>query len=326
MNILLTNLSFHATNDIIKEIRRGKYSKSILVGTSIYPYGYTSASLFVDEFIRQPSYYPEKDYVEFIIKTCRKYNIDLIFAIDEDEIKILSHYVNSIPAKLILPRFEIINMFCDKKCANDNISSLNIDIPKYILTNADLQNIANGKIITRKRVSCASLGIKIYDTSNIQDISLLSNANNIIQEYINGTEYCVDVFCDNSGTPKLIVPRKRIAIRGGTTHKCLIEKNEPLISLCKKICEAFVLPGLSNMQFIVENNSNKVFFLEVNPRIGATTIATSMSSVNLIELFIDHFCFGENLKDLTFYMDKVKWGSFISRYYCETICESYENE
>lgn len=327
MNILLTNLSYHATNDIIKLIKNSGFKNAYIIGSSEYPYGYTSASLFVDKFIKQPSLKDPNQYLKFIIKSCQNYKVDILFAIDEDEIKLLSKYKAMIPATFITPSSSAIELFCNKKNANDQIAKLNINIPKYINSREDLEGIASGKIISRKCISCASLGITKYNINESLDLTTIINHNDcIVQELISGVEYCIDVFSDKNGIPKLIVPRKRVAIRGGTTHKCLIEKNEKLIALCQKICKKYKLFGLSNIQFMVENDTNKIFFLEVNPRIGATTIATSLASINLIELFINHFHLGKELETYDYYMNKVKWGSFISRYYTETICLDYKDE
>lgn len=325
MNIFLTNLSYHATNDIIKLIKNCKYNDAYIVGSSEYPYGYTSASLFVDKFIFQPPLVPNNEYIDFIIKTCHDYKIDILFAIDEDEIKLLSKHKEIIPAVFITPSSDVIELFCNKKIANAHIAELGINIPKYINSQKDLSGITSRKIISRKCISCASLGIKRYDIDETLDLDAITSSDCIIQELINGIEYCVDVFCDRNGVPKIIVPRKRVAIRGGTTHKCLIEKNERLISLCKTICSRYKLYGLSNMQFMIENGTDKIFFLEVNPRVGATTIATSLTSINLIGLFINHFFYGEELETYEYYMNKVKWGAFISRYYAETICLDYKD-
>lgn len=325
MNIFLTNLSYHATNDIIKLIKNSEFNDAYIVGSSEYPYGYTSASTFVDKLIFQPALVPNNDYLNFIINTCKNYKIDILFAIDEDEIKLLSKYKKFIPAIFITPSPDVIEIFCNKKIANEHIAKLGINIPKYINSQKDLNGIISGKIISRKCISCASLGIKRYDIDESLDLNSIMNSDNIVQELINGVEYCVDVFCDKTGIPKIIVPRKRVAIRGGTTHKCLIERNERLISLSKRICSEYKLFGLSNMQFMIENGTDNIFFLEVNPRIGATTIATSLSSVNLIELFINHFLFGKELETYDYYMNKVKWGAFISRYYAETICVDYKD-
>lgn len=327
MNILLTNLSYHATNDIIKLIKNSEFKNAYIIGSSEYPYGYTSASLFVDKFIKQPSLKDHNQYLKFIIKSCQNYKVDILFAIDEDEIKLLSKFKTMIPATFVTPSSSTIELFCNKKNANDQIAKLNINIPKNVHSREDLERIASGKIISRKCISCASLGITKYNINESLDLTTIINHDDcIVQELISGIEYSIDVFSDKNGIPKLIVPRKRVAIRGGTTHKCLIEKNEKLIALCQKICKKYKLFGLSNIQFMVENETNKIFFLEVNPRIGATTIATSLASVNLIELFINHFHLGKELETYDYYMNKVKWGAFISRYYTETICWDYKDE
>ncbi len=326
MNILITNLSYHASMDIIKLLKSIDKINFFIIGTSTLPYGNTSASKFVDKFIFQPPFAPELKYLEFIIKLCNQEQIDILFAIDEYEIKILSKYKDLIPAKFICPESDIIELFCDKEKANQAMKKLSINIPKSIESNADLNDINSNTIISRKKVSCASLGIKRFNINEIENVQDLITESTILQENILGMEYCVDVFCNKNGIPLIIVPRDRIAIRGGTTHKCSLIRNEKLISICKKICYNYKLPGFSNIQFIVEDKTNKIYFLEVNPRIGATTIASSLGSFNWIELFINHFYYDKPLENFEDNMNKVKWGAFISRYYEETICLKEEND
>ena len=171
------------------------------------------------------------------------------------------------------------------------------------------------KVIIRDRVSCGSLGIKIIEKEDFHKIKTYFNDKFFIQEFINGREYTVDIFSDRSGTPKLIVPRERVAIRSGISYKCKIEYNIKLIEISRMICNKYKMPAFSNIQFIIDDKTDNIYFIEVNPRIGATSIATSLVSVNLAELFINHFYYKKKLNSFEYYMKQVKWGAFISRYY-----------
>ena len=135
-----------------------------------------------------------------------------------------------------------------------------------------------------------------------------------------GKEYTVDVFSDIKGNPKMIIPRERIEIKQGISFKCRIEFNQRLINTCQKIYKKYHLPGITNVQFI--STVDKDYFIELNPRIGGTTIASILSSFNYTEQLIKNVLFNVPLNSYNEYMNKVAWGSIISRYYEENILSS----
>ena len=51
----------------------------------------------------------------------------------------------------------------------------------------------------------------------------------IIQEFLDGQEYTIDIFTDFSGRPLCAVPRERLEVRGGEVAKSLTVKDEALI-------------------------------------------------------------------------------------------------
>ena len=56
----------------------------------------------------------------------------------------------------------------------------------------------------------------------------------ITQEYINGELYTVDMLCDKQGNSAFDYSRRTLAQKDGTDFKCVVERNEQLISLCNK--------------------------------------------------------------------------------------------
>src|SRR6185436_5453093 len=62
----------------------------------------------------------------------------------------------------------------------------------------------------------------------------------VVQEYLDGPEFTIDMLCDFSGRPLSIVPRERVVIRAGVTDRGRTSKDARLIALAESC--ASVLP------------------------------------------------------------------------------------
>ena len=86
----------------------------------------------------------------------------------------------------------------------------------------------------------------------------------IVQEFLSGPEYTIDVLCDPRGRPMSIVPRERVVIRSGVIDRGRTVKSRPLMELAEHVCEAFVFTGALNIQCRMRGSEAAVF--EINPR------------------------------------------------------------
>ena len=103
---------------------------------------------------------------------------------------------------------ESVLSFKDKYFATQEMSKYGIYIPHNIMNYSEFINTNNTKFIKRKRISCCSRGITIFDRTEItENYSFFSNEY-ITQEFINGTLYTVDVFVIK-WKPCSIIPRKK---------------------------------------------------------------------------------------------------------------------
>jgi len=96
----------------------------------------------------------------------------------------------------------------------------------------------------------------------------------IVQEYLAGPEFTIDVLCDARGRPVSIVPRERVVIRAGVIDRGRTVKCGALIALAERVCDAFVFTGALNIQCRMRGDVAAVF--EINPRFSggiALTIA-----------------------------------------------------
>ena len=125
----------------------------------------------------------------------------------------------------------------------------------------------------------------------------------------------MNILNDLKGNPLIIVPRKRLEVKAGVATKVEITKDEKMINDCKKILSKFKIPGFCNVQFI-KTKSGENYFIELNPRFGGFSISSSLSSINMVELFLKLGNIDNNYEEN---MSKVKWNSIVTRYYEEVV-------
>jgi carbamoyl-phosphate synthase large subunit len=86
----------------------------------------------------------------------------------------------------------------------------------------------------------------------------------VLQEYLTGPEFTIDVLCDLDGNPLSIVPRERVVIRAGVIDRGRTVRSEPLVALAKAACRALAFAGPINIQCRMRGETPVIF--EINPR------------------------------------------------------------
>jgi carbamoyl-phosphate synthase large subunit len=86
----------------------------------------------------------------------------------------------------------------------------------------------------------------------------------LVQEYLDGPEFTIDVLCDFDGKPLSIVPRERVVIRAGVIDRGRTVNDQRLIRLAESACAAFRFAGAINIQCRMRYEQPVIF--EINPR------------------------------------------------------------
>jgi carbamoyl-phosphate synthase large subunit len=108
----------------------------------------------------------------------------------------------------------------------------------------------------------------------------------LVQEYLPGEEYTVDVLSDLEGTPLLAVPRIRLETKEGISTKGKVLKDTEIEGLCLQMARHLNLKGPTCMQ-LKRDGAGSLKFLEVNPRIGGGIMFTTLAGVNIPKLLLD---------------------------------------
>jgi len=86
----------------------------------------------------------------------------------------------------------------------------------------------------------------------------------VVQEYLEGPEFTIDMLCDFSGRPLSIVPRERVVIRAGVIDRGRTVKDPRLLDLAAACAGALRFIGAVNIQCRIVGGHPVVF--EINPR------------------------------------------------------------
>ena len=105
----------------------------------------------------------------------------------------------------------------------------------------------------------------------------------LVQEYVPGREYTIDIYRSRDGQVRCIVPRQRLAVRSGEVEKGITVRDESLIQASLKFANLLGdLWGVFCLQCrrAEEKNAPPRFF-EVNPRFGGGTPLSIAAGANL---------------------------------------------
>jgi carbamoyl-phosphate synthase large subunit len=107
----------------------------------------------------------------------------------------------------------------------------------------------------------------------------------VVQEYLDGPEYTIDMFCDRAGEPLSIVPRRRVVIRAGVIDRGHTSDDPALIELGRSCARAFRFVGPINIQCSVVSDGPTVF--EINPRFSGGIPLTIAAGGDFARWLID---------------------------------------
>jgi carbamoyl-phosphate synthase large subunit len=86
----------------------------------------------------------------------------------------------------------------------------------------------------------------------------------VVQEFLDGPEFTLDLMCDFEGGPLSVVPRERAVIRAGVTDRGRTVNDPALIDLALECAQVFDFFGPVNIQCRIVAGRPVVF--EINAR------------------------------------------------------------
>jgi carbamoyl-phosphate synthase large subunit len=209
-------------------------------------------------------------YISDIIEICNKEKIHLIVpTIDTELYKLAENkeLIQSLTNAIVhISNKEVIEICRDKLITQQFFSENNFGVPRMIDENAIAKkNYEFPLFIKPLNGSSSENTFKVNNEKELQ-FFLDYVPNPIVQEFIEGEEYTVDVFTDFHSNPITIVPRLRLATRGGEVLKGIIKKDHEIIREIKNVLE--ILKPFGHITIQCMKTVDGIKFIEINPRFG----------------------------------------------------------
>ncbi|HYL65500.1 MAG TPA: ATP-grasp domain-containing protein, partial [Candidatus Limnocylindrales bacterium] len=163
----------------------------------------------------------------------------------------------------------------NKKETQKQLHSLGIPIPKVYT-----RQTARFPCVVKPSYGSGANGVAIVHNRSEMDRHLAKIKEPIIQEYIDGPEYSVDVFADLNAIPLSIVPRVRIHTESGVSMKGETVYDKKIIDYCELIVRKLHLVGPTCIQCI--KGKNGIRFLEINIRFGGGSVLSLTANPSVV--------------------------------------------
>jgi carbamoyl-phosphate synthase large subunit len=261
-----------------------------------------------DVKVQLPAVYAS-DYIDTLLKVCTQHNVHLLISLNDLELPILAtqkHKFKEIGTIVVVSSPEVIDICFDKVKTAKFIEAHSLRAPKTYVNLDDAIDAINEDelhfpLILKPRWGSGSIGIEIVD--DIDELktvymllnhkvkkSILATASKgnefiMIQQFIKGKEYGLDIMNDLQGNHVMVSVKQKLAMRAGETDKAITIDNPELRCIGNQIGKT--LKHIGNLDCDVLEEDGKYYVLELNPRFGGGFPFSYEAGVNFPKAIIE---------------------------------------
>lgn len=229
----------------------------------------TAPALLYCDFTRQVCGMNEPEYVNQLLRICIEDEIKLIIPTIDTDLMVLSKNVEEFEregTKVLVSKPDKVSICRDKNLTTNFFETCGLLSPK---TYSDYKKY-EGLYPCFIKPKDGSSSIDAYKVNEFDELVIYAEKikDYVIQPYIEGREYTVDIFCDFEGNPLYITPRERVSVRAGEVLKTKICIDERMIQESREIIERFKPCGPITVQLIRQKDTGEDYYIEINPRFG----------------------------------------------------------
>lgn len=228
----------------------------------------TAPALAYCDFTRKVCGMREPSYIGELIEICQTDKIDLIIPTIDTDLLVLSQNKNrfeEIGTRVMISEPDKILICRDKNNTSQFFVNCGLSAPLPVNDYKDY----TGGFPAFIKPKDGSSSINAYKVENAKELEVYAGQveDYIVQPFVSGREYTIDVFCDWNGVPISIVPRERLQVRAGEVLKTQICMDEIMIAEAKELCKSFKPCGPMTVQ-LIRDELGVDWYIEINPRFG----------------------------------------------------------
>lgn len=211
-------------------------------------------------------------HIPALLELVRRERIDAIVPLIDSDLEALSRSAGRFTragAQVIISDVDVIQTCADKLLTYEVLSRAGVDTPKTWPAQAALRLKRHAfPYFFKPRRGSAGQGL--FRINSVDELRVFArrDPDSIVQEYVEGVEYTLDVYTGLDGAPKCVVPRRRLEVRTGEVSKGLVVKLPEVMAVGRQAVRALGrCRGVITVQCMV-GAGGRIRVIEMNPRFG----------------------------------------------------------
>lgn len=224
-------------------------------------------------------------YVNAVIDVCNKENISLIVPTIDTELMLLAENKEKIEketnAKLLVSDMPVINVCRNKLNTQRYMEEHGFKVP-HLYTDEELKSGRLNFPVFVKPIDGSS-SIDAYKANDKRELDAILTLvkNPMVQDYMEGEEYTIDVFLDLDSNIITLVPRLRMATRSGEIAKGRIVKDTQIAEDVTRLMNE--LRPIGHITVQCRKTKRGIEYIEINPRFGGGAPMSIMAGADSCE-------------------------------------------
>ena len=282
LNLLFTSVGRRV--ELVKAFRAAAVLLGMDVGIVVADLTRNAAAAHLGETYASLPPIGSGGYVDAILDLCRRFEVTCLIPLVDPELTLLAARRDELMAAGVrgfVSSLQTMQISDNKNATYRFFKHHGIATPEVHDIDATLANPeAQYPIILKP--ACGSSSIGVVKVENREELAFYRGRvkEPLLQEYLSGDEYTLDMLVDKQGRVVSVVPRLRMEVRAGEVSKGMTVRNEALIAATRLVGER--LPGaegcITIQCFLTDAG---VVFTEINPRFGGGVPLAIAAGCNL---------------------------------------------
>ena len=222
-------------------------------------------------------------YVSELLDMCKRERIDLVIPTIDSDLLCLAESKERfarLGTRILVSSPDLVQRCWDKSLTTELFTGCGLNAPARV---CDWRKYSSGfpAFIKPRKGSSA---IDAYVARDMQELECLAKrvGDYVVQPFVAGREYSVDVLCDWDGRPLCVVPRERLRVRAGEVSKARICMDDAIIRDVKRLCAEIRPCGPLTVQ-LIRDEQGVDWYIEINPRFGGGAPISMRAGADIAE-------------------------------------------
>lgn len=234
----------------------------------------------------------DPDYITDLLALCDAERIGLAVPTIDDELPLFASATPAFRARGVLTAWsppETARICNDKYLTSIHLAAHGIPVARSVLPAERTPDMALPLFIKPRG---GRGGIGAFPVRSERELAFFVDyvPDPVVQEYLDGPEFTIDVVCNLAGEPLAIVPRERVVIRAGVSDRGRTVRHPALIDLAERVCRVLRFAGPLNIQCRIPAGGRaggRPVVFEINARFSGGIPLTIAAGADIPAMLVD---------------------------------------